>query len=220
MPTDYTRSSIYRLLCSDGRFYIGSTVLPLATRFGQHRRAVENGMNSKVYKHVRSIGGPTEMSIDLVASDLGITTRDELLQIEDTYIREALKNKLCLNRNKPRATSQERLAREQAQTKMWRKINRDAARDTARCRPTVPVGDRVREYYRTHRRSLKPRRVKTDPEELVGCECGWDICRAGLAGHRKTKEHKQELLRWTVAKGVLQRVGIIKAERVLPKLPI
>jgi hypothetical protein len=216
MPTDYSKASIYRLLCDDGRFYIGSTVLSLSTRFGQHRRAVDNGSDSKVYKHVRSLGGPDKMRIDLVATDLNVKTRDELLKVEDFYIRLGLKNKLCLNRNKPRATSEERIAREEAQTKMWHKINRDAARDAQAGKTPMSTGDRVREYYRTHRRISKPKRIKSNPEGLVECECGWDVMRAQLAGHRKKKEHLGELMRWYFLKKILQRANIILPDRTLP----
>lgn len=206
MPTDYTQSKIYRLVCSDSRYYIGSTVLKLITRFGQHRRAVENGADSKVYRHVRAIGGPDHFKIELVAENLGITTRDELLKIEDSYIREALKNKaLCLNRNKPRATDAERIAREKMQAKMWTKINRDKYREEIAGKESEKTtAERVREFYRTHK-PAKPRKAKADPEELVSCECGMILMRARLSGHKKTIEHGQELMRWRVVQKVLYR---------------
>lgn len=204
MPTDYSQASIYRIACDDGKFYIGSTVLKLSVRFGQHRRAVENEVNSKVYRHIRALGGAAKARIELVAGDLGIATRDELLRVEDSYIRDAMKSNkaLCLNRNRPRATSQERIAREKMQAKMWLKINRDIHRSGASASQKT-MGERVREYYRTHKLPRREPRVKSDPEEIVPCECGWDCMRASLAGHKKTKEHRSELMRWSVMKVIL-----------------
>ncbi len=203
--SNYSRASIYKILCDDGRFYIGSTILSLPVRFGQHRRAVEKGTNSKVYRHIRAIGGSDKSHIELVADNLGITTRDELLKIEDSYIREALKDKLCLNRNKPRATSEERLQREKLQSRMWTKINRDIRRLPPGA-DVIPLGERVREYYREHKRLPKGRgRVAANPDDLIDCECGWDVKRSDMSRHRKTKEHCQELMRWFFMKKILQR---------------
>lgn len=207
MPTDYSNSKIYKIVCEDGKFYVGSTVLPLTTRFGQHRRAVENGINSKVYRHIRLIGGPEKARIQLVADNLGISTRDELLKIEDSYIREGLKSKLCLNRNKPRATSEERRDREILQKRMWRNIHR------SRVDPDVSIADKVRQYYREHKRLPRVRKTKGDPEEIIHCECGWDLMRGQMTGHKKTKEHARELTRWMMMRKVLQREGIVAPDR-------
>ncbi len=199
-PTDYSKASIYKIVCEDQRFYIGSTVLPLAIRFGQHRRAVNDGVNnSKVYRHIRSLGGPDKATIHLVASNLGVTTRDELLKIEDAFIRVALKNKLCLNRNKPRATSEERRARKKLQSRMWTKVSKDIRHAEEGSAPTLTLAERVRAYYREHKRLPKYRK-KVDPEELIGCECGLDLIRAQLIGHRKTKAHMLDLAKWRVRK--------------------
>lgn len=203
--SDYSKSAIYRIVCDDGKFYVGSTIVPLNVRFGQHRRAVENGGTAKLYRHMRAIGGADKAHIELVADNLGISTRDELLKIEDEYIRIALKDKMCLNRNKPRATSEEREARARQQKMMWRVI--------ARGDPSVPMAERVREYYRTHKRLPKGRRKKADPEELVSCECGVDVMRGRLATHKRTKEHAKDLARWLVAKKILQMAGSIAPER-------
>lgn len=197
--TDYTKSLIYRMVCEDGRFYIGSTVLSLAVRFGQHKRAVVNGVNSKVYKHIRAIGGVEKVKIELVADNLGITTRDELLRIEDSHIREGMKDKRCLNRNQPRATDEERELREKAQQQMWKKINRDVAREPT---SSKTIADRVREYFRTHK-------LKRRSSKYVDCECGWTTTRARMAAHVKTAEHMNDLRRWVVMRMILHKVGIL-----------
>lgn len=200
--TDYSKSLIYRMVCDDGRFYIGSTVLAIGTRFAQHRRAVTNGVNSKVYKHIRAIGGVDKVRIELVADNLGISTRDELLLIEDSHIREGMKDKRCLNRNQPRATEEERLEREKAQDAMWKKINRDIAKE--RCTgvaSTKTVGDRVREYYKTHKK-------KRTSSKYVECPCGWLTTRSRMTAHLQTAEHAMDLQRWKVMKTILHSVGI------------
>lgn len=204
--SDYSKASIYRIVCDDGKFYVGSTIVSLKTRFGQHKRAVENGGTAKLYRHMRELGGADKARIELVATDLGVSTRDELLKIEDEYIREALKSKMCLNRNKPRATSEERQARARQQQIMWRALARSGD-------STVPLAERVREYYRTHKRLPKGRRRKADPEELVSCECGIDTFRARLAAHRRTKEHAKDLEKWRLAKKILQDAGIVRPDR-------
>lgn len=203
--TDYSQAKIYRLQCDDGHFYIGSTVLKLSTRFGQHRRAIENDAhNSKVYRYIRSIGGIEHVHIELVAENLGIASRDELLKIEDAHIREGMKDRQhCLNRNKPRATEEERIAREVMNRKMWSKINLDIYRERGNTAGGgKSIADRVREYHRTHK--LPKIRTVKSKDEIVGCECGWDLPRYRLAGHRKTVDHRNELLRWSILKGILE----------------
>lgn len=205
MPPDYSKASIYRIVFDDGRFYVGSTIVPVLTRFAQHKRAAEDGGTAKLYRNMREVG-VDKVHVELVADNLGISTRDELLQIEDTYIREALRSKLCLNRNKPRATSEERAARAREQQLMWRAIRRTGD-------DSIPLGERVREYYRTHKRLPKGRRKKANPDELVSCECGVDTPRGRLAAHRRTKEHARDLARWLVMKKALQTAGSIPPDR-------
>lgn len=199
--TDYTQSKIYRIVCEDGKFYIGSTVLTLRERFTQHCRNSLT-VNSRVYRHVRSLGGPDKMKIELVKENLGIETRDELLKIEDGFIREGLKNrKMCLNRNRPRATQEERIQREILQKRMWSSIKRSQNKPGE---SEKSLHERIKEYYRTH----KIVRAKTIPKRfanlIVTCEeCGEDCKYRYLRNHKAAKKHEMESIRWQIHKKML-----------------
>lgn len=190
----WKNSKIYRLVCSDGKFYIGSTVLSLEKRFAQHKRNSQEG-KSKVYRHIREIGGPENVKIELVADNLGVSTRDELLKVEDNYIREGIKNgkKLCLNRNHPRATDGERVQREALQKKMWLFLRKHPS--------DKPLRERIVEYYRTHK--IKYYTDKPKPTDLYSCECSLDIPYRDLKRHRLSQKHKTELDRWLILKEIL-----------------
>jgi hypothetical protein len=49
---------IYRIDCSCGceRFYVGSTINSVRSRFSQHKYAARKGLNLKLYQHMREVG--------------------------------------------------------------------------------------------------------------------------------------------------------------------
>jgi len=89
---------IYRLKCSDGRFYIGYTKKSLEERLKKHisksREKREQGR--KLYKHISNIGGWENVKMELLC-DISGNTRAELLAIETKIIENSFLEMGCLN---------------------------------------------------------------------------------------------------------------------------
>ena len=89
---------IYKLTCSDGRFYYGYTEKTLEQRYKKHisksREKREQGR--KLYKHISNIGGWDEVKIELVMEISG-KSRSELLSEESKIIENNFLELGCLN---------------------------------------------------------------------------------------------------------------------------
>lgn len=89
---------IYKLKCSDGRFYIGYTEKTLEERLKKHisksREKREQGR--KLYKHISNIGGWDNVKIELIC-DISGSTRAELLALENKIIENSFLEMGCLN---------------------------------------------------------------------------------------------------------------------------
>jgi hypothetical protein len=89
---------IYRLVCCDGRFYIGYTEKSLEERLKKHisksREKREQGR--KLYKHISNIGGWEKVKIELLC-DISGKNRSELLAIETKIIENSFLEMGCLN---------------------------------------------------------------------------------------------------------------------------
>lgn len=89
---------IYKLKCSDGRFYIGYTEKTLEERLKKHisksREKREQGR--KLYKHISNIGGWDNVKIELLC-DISGTTRADLLALETKIIENSFLEMGCLN---------------------------------------------------------------------------------------------------------------------------
>lgn len=90
----YNHSSIYKLQCSDGSFYIGSTTNELRVRFSGHKTKSKT-RTSRVYQHINTIGW-NEVRIILIEA-FSCNSKLELLKKEDEYIQRELDNEFCLN---------------------------------------------------------------------------------------------------------------------------
>jgi predicted GIY-YIG superfamily endonuclease len=88
------KGKIYKLQCNDGHYYIGSTIQPLWSRLSNHKTTAKKCSERKVYKH---INGDWENVEILLIEEIECETKEYLRSIEDKYIREALRDMLCLN---------------------------------------------------------------------------------------------------------------------------
>lgn len=88
---------IYRLICSDTRFYIGYTEKSLEERLKKHisksREKREKGR--KLYRHINSIGWDN-VTIELLHNISG-KNKAELLSIESKIIEESFLDPMNLN---------------------------------------------------------------------------------------------------------------------------
>jgi len=89
---------IYKLVCPNYYFYIGSTITTLNSRFSKHK-CDSRTVNSKVYIYFNKIGWDN-VKIQLI-EELNINSREELLFKEAEYIKNNVNNEKCLNTTIP-----------------------------------------------------------------------------------------------------------------------
>ena len=94
METNYIDGKIYRLLCNDGHYYIGSTIQPLNIRFNVHKHLSKNGPN-KIYEYINEIGWD-HVDIKLI-ENYPCDTKKELTDREKYYTTQSKNDPLCLN---------------------------------------------------------------------------------------------------------------------------
>lgn len=95
----YDTGKIYKLQCSDGKYYFGSTIRPLAARLSSHKYASKNAETNNTYKHINTIGWDkvTIVLVELFPCE----TKQQLLQRELWFINEHKHDDLCLNTRNP-----------------------------------------------------------------------------------------------------------------------
>lgn len=91
----YSSGKIYRILCSDGHFYIGSTINELRYRFNNHKRKAKVDTEQPVYKYINNLGWDNA-KIELI-ENYSCTSKDELTKHEDKFIQQFINDILCLN---------------------------------------------------------------------------------------------------------------------------
>ena len=75
MTNRYQTGKVYRLLCEDGHYYIGSTTQPLNLRFNTHK-TLSKTKKERVYEHIQTIGW--DKTIIELLDDCPCTTKEEL----------------------------------------------------------------------------------------------------------------------------------------------
>lgn len=90
----YSSGKIYKLICNDGHYYYGSTIVKLSQRFYGHKESSKT-MTSKVYTYINKIGW-NNVKIELVES-FPCETREELRKKENEYIISSIGDDLNLN---------------------------------------------------------------------------------------------------------------------------
>ena len=95
----YENGKIYKLQCSDGNYYFGSTIRALTTRLSSHKYASKNTETNDTYNHIKTIGWDN-VTINLVEI-FPCETKQQLLQREMWFIGEHKNDILCLNARNP-----------------------------------------------------------------------------------------------------------------------
>lgn len=101
----YKNGKIYRLLCADGHYYIGSTINNLKNRLANHKISSKDS-KAKVYTYINSVGWDN-VKIELVEK-YPCLSKEALIKQEAFYINEMKEDDFCLNTNKPHVTKEER----------------------------------------------------------------------------------------------------------------
>jgi hypothetical protein len=95
MDERYKAGKIYKLVCTDGHYYIGSTITALNYRLNNHKQASKKELIRPVYVYINIIGWDN-INIELVEK-YSCNSKEELLKKEDEYIQKGKHDKLCLN---------------------------------------------------------------------------------------------------------------------------
>lgn len=135
---------VYKITCMlTSKYYIGSTIHTPKYRMKKHRSTSkeEDKMNSPFYTHFRDVGW--ENANIQVLYELEFQSKQQLLQAEKDEIIKHLGNELCLNRNRPCITPNEKkqsdiqygkrrrtehIEKERERVKTWRENNPDKYR--------------------------------------------------------------------------------------------
>ena len=89
---------IYKLICSDNYYYIGSTENTLNQRLSQHKSDSKRFSNKKLYNYINKIGWEN-VKIELIEK-IEFTYKKDLIKKENEYIKQNISNNLCLNKYK------------------------------------------------------------------------------------------------------------------------
>jgi hypothetical protein len=90
----YKNGKIYRLICEDGHYYIGSTINQLNYRLSNHKASSKH-KKSKIYNHINQIGWD-KVKMELV-EEYPCKNKQELNAKETEYICDLKDDELCLN---------------------------------------------------------------------------------------------------------------------------
>jgi hypothetical protein len=119
----YDNGKIYKLICEDAHYYIGSTTQKLYNRFNHHKFSAKTG-TSKAYKYINSIGWD-KVKIELV-EDFPCAIKSELNQREEYYISKSKSDHLCLNINSALLTPEKRKEKRKENKKNNYEANKEA----------------------------------------------------------------------------------------------
>jgi len=113
---------IYKLLCDDGHYYIGSTITSLIQRTSVHKASSKPSI-SKVYEYI-GVGWDTVQIV--LIEEFPCETIDALHQKEDEYVVTALNDPLCLNTNRAFLTPERSKEAVKARSKTYHEANKEA----------------------------------------------------------------------------------------------
>jgi predicted GIY-YIG superfamily endonuclease len=95
MSNTYNNGKIYKLVCEDGHYYIGSTVqLKLNLVINYHKRLSKNN-TSRLYQHINTIGWD-KVYIEVI-QNYSCNNKNELTMKEEEIINTSNNDFLCLN---------------------------------------------------------------------------------------------------------------------------
>lgn len=151
MSNIYTSGKIYRLICIDGHYYIGSTTQKLNLRFNAHKQSGKVSPETQVYKYINSVGWD-KVEIELL-EEYPCKTKKELSAREDYYIKAALDNTLCLNTIRSYTTKEEKLEN----MKEYYQEHKEEIMDYQRFYGTVNK-EKVDEYQENYRKENAEKR--------------------------------------------------------------
>ena len=125
---------VYRLTSRcDGYFYIGSTMNTLANRMKRHKSLLSDPVRcrSPVYTHFNDVGWENNAVIEQVEEFVGIT-RTELRQREMDELMKVVDDPMCLNRNRPIRTNEDKKESDKEYGRIYRERTKEHQRERIR----------------------------------------------------------------------------------------
>ncbi len=171
---------VYKLTCNDKSFeecYIGSTI-NLYSRLHKHKYNATNTNSDKfnltIYKKIRENGGWNNWSCSVLETTKN-PTRTELIQLERKHYElnkelSTLNTKYC-GRSKKEGW------------RAWKQLNPDYCKNYQE-KNKDKLKKYCHKYYDENREKLQARN-----NMAITCECGSIVNRSGLARHRRTQKH-------------------------------
>lgn len=95
----YEAGKIYKIVCEDGKYYIGSTIRPLTLRLSSHKCASRKTETNNAYNHIKTIGWD-KVTIELIEL-FPCENRNQLLERETWFITQHKEDEMCLNTRNP-----------------------------------------------------------------------------------------------------------------------
>jgi hypothetical protein len=141
----YENSKIYRLVCSDGFFYIGSTCVPLCKRLYRHKDKSKKEPERKVYKHIINLGWENVKII--LIEEFQCKNKDELRRREQEEIDKYKTDEKCLNNKNAYGIDKDRRKNYE---KVYYKTQYEAHRDECLVK--------MKDYYESHRDNILEQR--------------------------------------------------------------
>ena len=93
---NYADAKIYKLIDTDGYYYIGHTCNALSKRFNEHKSSSKRNNGRRVYQHLNGVGWDN-VRIVLICDNLNVENNEQLLREEDSHIQMNRDDPLCLN---------------------------------------------------------------------------------------------------------------------------
>ena len=182
MAGKYQNGKIYKITGADkSMVYIGSTIDTLTSRMSKHKHKYglwKDGKNHKttVYDIFEKFG-LDNCKIELVEEMVGCESRKELERREGVIIKSTPN---CVNKIVAGRTRDEYIAEKSDDIRKNKAEYRETNRELLR--------EKQKQYCSNNKDSISKRK-----SEKCLCECGCYITRDGLANHRKTTKHLNNL---------------------------
>ena len=148
---------IYKLICSDGSYYIGSTKNILTKRLSYHKSCSAKFPERKIYAHILTVGWDN-VKIDCI-EECKVNSRKELYIKEDECLRQHILNPQCLNENKVIETEEEKKKR----IIQYREENKEKIqeyKESYRIMAADTIKEYNEKYVNDHKEEIKERRHK------------------------------------------------------------
>ena len=177
----YQHGKIYRLVCEDSHFYIGSTVTSLEKRFGCHLYSIKHRMYGGKYAHLYTIP-INEIHIELLER-FPCDTRAQLRKRENGHISLYKDDPLCMNTYRAYREEDDKKRYDAA----YYRNNRESIQKASR------------QYYEENQERIRAYHVRYSeehPDRIAACQAAYK------ASHRKelaekqrayAKEHQEEV---------------------------